>query len=62
MITDADKLRCAERELRLRLRNYPRWVAIQRLTQEQARHEIDCMAAIVEDYRKLAHPTLFDGT
>lgn len=61
MTTDADKLRCAERELRLRLHNYPRWVAKYRMTEQEARHEIACMSAIVEDYRKLVKPALFDG-
>ena len=60
-ITDADKLRCAERELRLRRRNYPIWVKTGRMQQVQADREIELMAAIVEDLRKLVRPaSLFD--
>ena len=61
-MTDTDKLRCAERELRLRRRNYPIWVKAGRMQQVQADREIELMAAIVEDYRKLMRlPGLLDG-
>jgi hypothetical protein len=48
------KLKCAERELRMRRKVYPRWVAENQLSQEVADRQIAVMAAIVEDYRKLA--------
>jgi hypothetical protein len=61
-ITEADKLRCVERELRLRRRNFPIWVKTGRMQQVQADREIELMAAIVEDYRKLTRlPGLLDG-
>lgn len=46
------KLRCIERELRMRERNYPRWVAEGRMVAGQAQYEIDVMSAIADDYRK----------
>lgn len=54
-MTETDKLKCVERELRLRKKVYPRWVAEGRMTQQQAEHEIDCMQAIVTDYDKIVH-------
>ena len=53
-VTLAEKLHSAERELKMRRQVYPRWVARQKMSQEQADHEIRCMEAIVEDYRTLA--------
>ena len=49
-ISAADKLVCAERELKLRTRVYARWVDEGKMTKAQAKHEIACMAAIVQDY------------
>ena len=54
MITAHDKLRCAERELALRRRVYPRWVNDGKITHREARQELDLMQAIADDYRKLA--------
>jgi hypothetical protein len=54
-MTKTDKLRCVERELRMRKKVYPRWIAEGRMTQQQAEHEIDCMAAIAADYDKIVH-------
>lgn len=34
--TEADKLACVERELRMRKQVYPRWVAAGRMKQEKA--------------------------
>lgn len=51
-ISDHDKLKCAERELRMRKKTYPRWVNSGQMTAAQAAHEIECMTAIAEDYRK----------
>lgn len=55
-----EKLACAERELALRQRAYPRWVAIGRMSQAEADREIAIMAAIVDDYRAQV-PDLFRG-
>lgn len=49
--TAADKLACAERELRFRRRVYADRVAMRKMTQEKADHEVGCMEAIVADYR-----------
>lgn len=49
-ITAADKLSCAERELKMRTRVYERWVSEGKMSAAKAAHEIACMAAIVQDY------------
>jgi hypothetical protein len=48
-MTEQDKLRCAEREAKMRRRVYQRWVEQGRMTQKQADHEIACMEAIAAD-------------
>ena len=50
----ADKLACAERELKMRERVYPRWVANGKMTEAKARQETETMRAIAEDYRAQA--------
>jgi hypothetical protein len=50
MITDADKLKCAQRELALRKRVYPNRVLTHRMKPREADREIAMMAAIVLDY------------
>lgn len=55
-ITITDQLACAKRELKMRQRVYPQWVATGRLRQETADHEIACMAAIVQTLEGLAPP------
>ena len=50
-ITAAEKLACAERELKVRQRAYPGRVQRRRMTAAKAAHELACMAAIAEDYR-----------
>jgi hypothetical protein len=52
-ITNLDKFKCAERELALRKASYPKAVGSGKLSHDKATREIDVMAAIVEDYRKL---------
>ena len=42
------QLECAERELRMRRRVYPRWVSEGRMEQGKADRELLAMAAIVE--------------
>lgn len=44
---------CAERELKMRRRAYPRWVEQGRMTQLQADREIRAMEAVVETLRGL---------
>lgn len=56
MPTDDEKRRCAEREVKMRKRVYPRWVEQGRMTQEKADEEIALMEAIAADYRQ---PGLF---
>lgn len=49
----AEKLAAIEREMKMRRRVYPRWVADGRMTQAKADAEIAVMEAIAEDYRAL---------
>jgi hypothetical protein len=56
IFTRQEKLACAERELRLRKRAYPRWLANGRITPGDAQRELALMEAIAEDYRE---PDLF---
>lgn len=53
MFTTNDKLACAERELRYRIRVYSRLVAEGKMTERQAAREVAVMGAIVDDYRAL---------
>lgn len=55
-ISRDEKRSCAERELKMRKRLYPRWVAAGKMTQAWADREILVMTAIMEDY---AQPDLF---
>jgi len=48
------KLRCLRRELKMREKAYPRWVAEGRMQAAQAGYELDTMRQVVEDYAKLA--------
>ena len=52
--TAADKLACVQRELRMRLKVYPRWIEIGKMKLDQAQWETDVMRAIVRDYEKTA--------
>jgi hypothetical protein len=53
-MTHRQQLECAERELKMRERVYPRWVAQEKMNQEKADHEIACMRAIVATLKPLA--------
>ena len=53
-VNNAEKLRCVERELKMRRSVYPRWTAAGKMTAAQADHEIRVMSAIVDDYRAAA--------
>jgi hypothetical protein len=48
--TDLDKLKAVTREVAMRRRVYPRFVAEHRMTQEGADREIAIMVEIAEDY------------
>jgi hypothetical protein len=51
VITAADKLACAEREVKMRKHVYPNRIATNRMSAGKAAHEIACMEAIAADYR-----------
>ena len=58
-ISIADQIKCVERELAMRRRVYPNWVASKKMTQEKADHEIAAMEAVfdtVRFYGKLGAP------
>lgn len=50
IITTADKLACAKRELAMRKNVYPKWVAQNKMSSVTAARELAAMAAIVRDY------------
>lgn len=52
--TFADKLAAVEREIRMRRRVYPRWVADRKMSEAKAEAEIAVMEAIAKDYREQA--------
>lgn len=54
IITAADKLACAKRELSMRRNTYPRWVENKKMSAGQAAHQIAAMEAIVADYEAAA--------
>lgn len=47
-----DQILCVERELNMRRRVYPGWVAKGRMSQQQADVEIQRMAAVLETLRR----------
>ena len=53
IISNADKLTCAERELKLRRRVYPNFILTHRIPPAKAEREIAVMEAIVADYQEL---------
>jgi hypothetical protein len=61
VITNGNKLACAQRELAFRQRVYPRWIEQGRYTEVKAALEIAMMEAVVEDYRKLADAERREG-
>jgi hypothetical protein len=59
----AEQIKCVERELALRRSAYPKWVAIQRMTQTTADRELAAMAAVLETLKALKverEPSLLD--
>lgn len=53
IISNADKLACAERELKYRRWVYERRVAEGKMSAGKAAHEIACMESIAKDYADL---------
>jgi hypothetical protein len=47
IVTISEQIRCAQRELSLRERVYPRWVSDRRMTQDKADREIAGMRAVI---------------
>jgi hypothetical protein len=54
IVTSQQKLDCIEREIRMRERVYPRWVADKKMSQAKADEELATMRAIADDYRQSA--------
>ena len=64
MTTNREKLRCVQRELKMRKRVYPRWTEKGRMSVSEADYEIRTMEAIEEDYSMLvkSEPPVENGT
>lgn len=56
-ITGPQVIACVERELRVRFRVYPRWVASGKMKMEKARHELAAMTVLLELARLTYGPT-----
>jgi len=54
MVSNREKAECAEREVRRRKQVYPGYIERGRMTVNKARHEMEVITAIAEDYRQLA--------
>ena len=48
------QIRSAERELRYRIRVYPRWIEAGKITQETANNELAAMRAVVDTLQRVA--------
>ena len=53
MITIEDQIKAVEREIGMRRRVYPNWVASKRMSQEKADKEIAAMEAVLETLKKV---------
>lgn len=42
-----EQMRCVEREIAMRERVYPRWVAMKKMTQIKADYELNCMKEVL---------------
>jgi hypothetical protein len=49
----AEQIQCAERELAMRQKLYPRWVAGGRMKRDKSEKEIACMVAIIQTLKGL---------
>lgn len=54
-VTLSEEIYCVERELKLRERVYPRFVANKRMTQERADREIELMRSVLRRLKSLEH-------
>jgi hypothetical protein len=57
-----EQVACVRREIAMRERVYPRWVAAERMTQEKADSELAAMRAVLETVEREFHkaePELF---
>ncbi len=52
MVTLADQIAAAERELKLRQRVYPRLISEGKLSEDFAGHQLACQAAILETLKQ----------
>jgi hypothetical protein len=52
-VSAQDMLGCARRELTMRQKVYPRWVALGKMKDEDAQRETRVMAAIVDHFEKV---------
>ena len=53
MITLAEQIAEAQRELALRRQCYPQWIKSGKLDSQDATHQLQCMAAIIRTMRRL---------
>lgn len=53
MITIEDQIKAVEREIGMRRRVYPNWVASKRMSQEKADKEIAAMEAVLETLKEV---------
>jgi len=53
-VSHGDQLACALREVKMRERVYPRWVAAGKMTQANADAQLEAMKAIAETLKPLA--------
>lgn len=51
--TFKQQIECAERELAMRQRVYPKWVEMKKMTQMKADYEIGCMRAVLRTLESL---------
>lgn len=50
-VTKAERIKCVEREIKMRERVYPRWVEVKRMKQSEADHELRVMRSVLEIVR-----------
>ena len=53
MVTIEDQIKAVEREIGMRRRVYPNWVASKRMSQEKADKEIAAMEAVLETLKEV---------
>lgn len=51
-VSKEEKIACLKREIAMRERAYPGWVATKRMTQNKADQEIRVMQAVLHDYEE----------